>query len=221
MSQPHILVVDDDAGIRKLICKFLIENGYVVSLAANIKECKLLLEQFVFDVIIMDIVMPGESGIKFVQNNQATLNVPILMLSALGDVDDRVNGLESGAADYLAKPFEPKELLLRINNILKRTNKNDDSKLTFGAFELDLKSGNLTKRGIAIHLTSTEKKLLLFLVANNGKKVSREELVNVSPDVSLRSIDAQVARLRSKIEDDPKVPIYLQTIRGVGYVFWG
>ena len=221
MSQPHILVVDDDAGIRKLICKFLIENGYVVSLAANIKETKLLLEQFVFDLIIMDIMMPGESGIKFVQNNQASLNVPILMLSALGDVDDRVNGLESGAADYLAKPFEPKELLLRINNILKRSSKNDDAKLTFGAFELDLKSGNLTKRGIAIHLTSTEKKLLLFLVANNGKKVSREELVNVSPDASLRSIDAQVARLRTKIEDDPKAPIYLQTIRGVGYVFWG
>lgn len=221
MSQPHILVVDDDIGIRKLVRRFLIENGYVVSLAANIKEGKLLLEQFIFDLIILDIMMPGESGIKFAKNNQAKLPTPILMLSALGDVDDRVNGLESGAADYLAKPFEPKELLLRINNILKRNIKKDDSKLAFGAFELDLKSGNLSRRGISIHLTSTEKKLLLFLVANNGKKVSREELVNVSPDANLRSIDAQIARLRTKIEDDPKVPIYLQTIRGVGYVFWG
>jgi two-component system phosphate regulon response regulator OmpR len=220
MNQPHILVVDDDEGIRKLIRKFLIEHGYVISLAANVKECKLLLEQFVFDLIIMDIMMPGESGINFVKNNQQTLAIPVLMLSALGDVDDRVNGLESGAADYLAKPFEPKELLLRINNLLKRSDKNDNYRFVFGAFELDLKSGNLSKRGISIHLTSTEKKLLLFLVANNGKKVSREDLINVSPEANLRSIDAQIARLRVKIEEDPKVPIYLQTIRGIGYVFW-
>lgn len=220
MTAFHILVVDDDLGIRKLLKKFLEENGYIVSSASNVKECRFLITQFIFDLIIMDIMMPGETGIKFLKNTKHLLQTPVLLLSALGNVDDRINGLESGAEEYLAKPFEPKELLLRIQNILKRVQNNNSSKCSFGSFEFDLQSGNLNQGDEQIHLTNTEKKLLTYLIAHKGQTVNRESLKKIFDEVHSRSIDAQVARLRSKIEADSKNPIYLQSVRGIGYVFW-
>ncbi len=216
----HILVVDDDLRIRSLLSQYLIENGYAISTASNVKECELLLKEFRFDLIILDIMMPGESGIDFVKRKKSQLKTPVLMLSALGHVDDKVDGLESGAEDYLTKPFEPKELLLRIQKIIKRQTPILDN-IKFGEFVFDLANNTLSKGYETIHLTQTEKNLLKILGKNLGQIVSRDELQKQLSDINLRTIDAQIARLRAKIEIDSKSPKHLQTIRGEGYVLFG
>jgi two-component system phosphate regulon response regulator OmpR len=217
----HILVVDDDNRIRKLLQQFLQEQGYAVSTASNTRECELLLGEFVFDVVILDIMMPGETGIKFMKRAKDKIKSPVIMLSALGDVDDRINGLESGAMDYLAKPFEPKELSLRIQKILKFNSQSSKPlKCYFGDFELDLVSGNLSKNGSVVHLTTTEKQLLLRLAEHGGTIISRDKISELFPSINPRTMDAQVARLRTKIESNPKAPEFIQTIRGSGYVLW-
>lgn len=217
----HILVVDDDDGIRRLLQRFLCEQGYAVSVASDTRECAVLLKEFIFDIIILDIMMPNETGMKFMKRFKDEIKAPVVMLSALGDVDDRINGLESGAVDYLAKPFEPRELLLRIQKILKlNATVNKQIKCYFGDFELDLQSGNLSKNGIAVHLTTTEKQLLLYLAQHNGTIISREKICKIYPSINPRTMDAQVARLRTKVEKDPKMPEFIQTIRGSGYVLW-
>lgn len=217
----HILVVDDDDRIRSLLSKFLQESGYATSSARNTKEAEALLKEFVFDLVILDIMMPGETGVDFMKRVKNSLtNTPFLMLSALGHVDDRVDGLESGAEDYLTKPFEPKELLLRMNNIIKR-NSIDAKVIEFGDYKFDLNSNTLFKSEEHVNLTETEKNLLKILGSKLGQMISRDDMQKVMPDVNARTIDAQIARLRAKIEDDPKAPKYLQTVRGVGYVLFG
>lgn len=218
----HILVVDDDDRIRFLIAKFLKEHNYIVSTANDIKSCEEQLKEFIFDLIILDTIMPGESGIEFLKRKNGHFKTPIIMLTALGDVDDRINGLESGADDYLAKPFEPKELLLRIQKILKR---NDASKLhkqcVFGEYRFDIQSSNLKKNDEYIHLTTNESKILQILAQKPGEIISRDEILNCFLGVNIRTIDVIVARLRAKIEGTAKAPEYLQTIRNQGYVLWG
>lgn len=216
----HILIVDDDKGISSLLEKFLISNGYAISAAKDVPECEALLKEFEFDVIILDVMMPGESGIDFLKRAKGTLKTPVIMLSALGHVDDRVDGLKSGAEDYLPKPFEPMELLLRIQNIMKRSVKH--SRLcTFGEYEFNLETLNLSKNKSNIHITTTEKTLLKILCEKAGEMVSREDIQKVMPEISARTIDSQIARLRSKIEADPKSPEFLQTVRGAGYTVLG
>ncbi len=220
MMLGHILVVDDDVRIRTLLSQYLIDNRYAISTASNIKECEKLLKEFVFDLIILDIMMPGESGVEFIIRSREYLKIPVLMLSALGHVDDKVNALESGAEDYMTKPFEPKELLLRIQKILKRQTPTLNN-MKFGEFVFDLSNNSLSKDGKNIHLTQTEKKLLKILGKTMGQMVSREEMQKQLSDVNTRTVDAQIARLRAKIEADPKSPKHLQTIRGSGYVLFG
>lgn len=216
----HILIVDDDKGISALLEKYLISENYAVSTAFNIKECEALLKEFEFDVIILDIIMPGETGIEYLKRARNTLKTPVIMLSALGHVDDRVDGLKSGAEDYLPKPFEPIELLLRIQNVMKRSIKHA-KKCTFGEYDFSLETLNLTKNKSNVHITTTEKTLLKILCEKAGEMVSREDIQKIMPEVSARTIDSQIARLRSKIEADPKSPEFLQTVRGAGYTILG
>jgi two-component system phosphate regulon response regulator OmpR len=216
----HILIVDDDDRIRILLSKFLKESGYAISTASNSKEAGRLIQEFVFDLIVLDIMMPDETGIQFIKRVKDTINTPFLLLSALGHVDDKVDGLESGAEDYLTKPFEPKELLIRIGNIIKRNSK-EGKVVKFGEYEFDTKSNNLFMNGKKVNLTQTEKSLIKVLCLNLGQLVSRDEIQKAFPNVNIRTIDAQIARLRAKIEEDPKSPKYLQTVRGSGYALFG
>lgn len=222
MNLSHILVIDDDNEIRYLISEFLIQNGYFVNSAADIKEAELLLAEFKFDVIILDILMPGETGISFLERVKQHIVTPVIMLTALGDVDDRINGLESGAEDYLSKPFEPRELLLRIQKIINRTanhNKNADI-IIFGDFSFNMRNNTLKHHGQLLHLTTGESKLLKIFAENIGTIITRDKIVQNLNEVNTRTIDAQIARLRSKIEQNPKTPQYLQTIRNEGYILW-
>jgi len=215
----HILIVDDDDRIRTLLSRFLQESGYAISTANCTAQAEELLKTFTFDIIILDNMMPDESGIEFMQRSQGKLRTPIIMLSALGHVDDKVDGLESGAEDYLTKPFEPRELIMRIKKILSR-NESQSPQVAFGEFLFDMTSQNLSLNGEQIKLTQTEKKLLKILASNLGKIVKRDEILQNFTDIEPRTIDAQIARLRSKIEIDPKSPQFLQTIRGEGYVLY-
>jgi len=214
----HILVVDDDLRIRQLISQFLSENGYAVSTAGSIAECEILFTQFIFDVAVMDVMMPGETGIDFLKRRK--INLPIILLSALGKVDDRISGLECGAEDYLTKPFDPRELLLRLYNIMKRGNQSANKESSFGEFKLELASGKLTHKDKNIHLTTAEKTILLELAKSAGKIISRDTLCQILGGIETRTVDAHIARLRSKMEANPKSPEFLQTIRGEGYVLW-
>lgn len=219
----HILVVDDDDRIRFLIAKFLKENTYIVSTAKDIKECEERLKEFVFDIIVLDTIMPGESGLEFLKRSKDKLKTPVIMLTALGNVDDRINGLESGAEDYLAKPFEPKELLLRIQNILKRNEGNQAGKFcVFGEYTFNFENGNLSKNnGDYIHLTTNESKVLQMLAQKSGEIVTRDEIIECFAEINVRTVDVIIARIRTKIEGDNKTPQYLQTIRNQGYILWG
>lgn len=216
----HLLIVDDDTGIRTLLAKYLNESGYTISTANSVKECEALLKEFIFDLIILDVMMPNETGISFIQRAKSTLITPVIMLSALGNIDDRIDGLKSGADDYLAKPFEPEELLLRIQNLLKRTTQPIKNEYIFGDYVYQADTGNLSKSGEFIHLTQTEKNLLNEFTKNSGIIISRENILKDLSESNERTIDTQIARLRNKIESDPKRPIHLQTIRGSGYVLW-
>lgn len=219
MHQPHILVIDDDLRLRKLLKKYLSENGFIISIAADTKEAADLLELFAFDILIMDVMMPGKNGMDFTKELRDNgLMTPILMLTAMGDSDDRINGLENGADDYLSKPFEPRELVLRLNNILKRMdNSRHDEDVYFGNYKFNIQKGQLTKGDESIVLTTAEQELLKALAQKAGETVSREELGQLLETDNLRTIDVQITRLRRKIETDIKQPSCIQTVRGQGY----
>ena len=217
----HILVVDDDDGIRSLIKKFLNENNFLVTpanIAENAKEKILIVK---FDLIILDVMMPGKSGLDFIMENKSNIDTPIILLTAKGETEDRVSGLEIGADDYLPKPFEPKELVLRIKNILNKTKKNDLKRIiTFDNIKIDLNKLLIIKNDSEFKINNTEKIILEKMINNPGKTFSRESIGKLIDLDKERSIDVIITRLRKKIELDPKNPKYLQTLRGAGYVLW-
>ncbi len=219
-DQPHILVVDDDTRLRELLRRYLSENGFVVTAAKDAAEARQLLAGLQFDLIVLDVMMPGEDGFSLTESLRRTDTVPILLLTARGDVGDRIEGLEKGADDYLSKPFEPRELLLRISTILRRAGSGNSGRraLSFGACEFDPRSGELLRNDARVHLTEVETALLRSLAERAGAPVSREELIQEGGiDGNERTVDVQVTRLRRKIEPDPRAPRYLQTVRGAGY----
>jgi two-component system, OmpR family, phosphate regulon response regulator OmpR len=222
-AEPHLLVVDDDARLRDLLRRYLADNGFRVTAAADAAEARINLTSFAFDLIVLDVMMPGESGLHLTRDLRAggRPRVPILLLTAMAEPEERVNGLEHGADDYLAKPFEPRELVLRIRNILERRGVADDNAardIRFGAFRFDLARGELFRGGELVHLTAAEAGLLASLAARAGVPVSREDLAQSAQfSDNIRNVDVQMTRLRRKIEPDPRYPRYLQTVRGTGY----
>ena len=217
----HILIVDDDDRIRGLLKDYLKDNDYIVSTAENATQAKIKLEQIKFDIIILDVMMPGQSGYDLTKEIKKSLNIPIILLTAKSEVENRILGLELGADDYIGKPFEPKELLLRIKNIIKSKNKIDlNIKHFIGSAEIDLNKMLINLDGKPKRINPTEKKVLLEMLANPGKTFSREDMGRISGINQERSVDVMITRLRQKIEKDPKNPKYLQTIRGSGYVLW-
>jgi two-component system phosphate regulon response regulator OmpR len=220
-SQPHLLVIDDDQRLRELLRRYLAGEGFRVTLAADAEEARSKMDSMVFDLLVLDIMLPGASGLEMTQSLRESDGVPILLLSAKGEPDDRIAGLAAGADDYLAKPFEPRELVLRINAILRRARRLPDAPggvVGFGAFAFDLAREELTRDGAFVYLTEAETLLLAELARNAGTAVSREVLAQNSIAGNVRSVDVQMTRLRRKIEDDPRFPRYLQTVRGTGYV---
>ena len=217
----HILVVDDDDGIRSLVKKYLVENNYLVTTAKDAEDASKKIEIIKFDLIILDIMMPGKSGLDFIQDNYKRLETPIILLTAKGEAKERIKGLETGADDYLPKPFEPKELVLRIQNILNKTKKSDQKRIIeFENVKIDLNKQLIIKKNLEYKINNTEKLILEKMINNPGKTYSREDigtLINLDKE---RSIDVIITRLRKKIEIDPKNPKFLQTIRGTGYVLW-
>jgi two-component system phosphate regulon response regulator OmpR len=219
-DRPHILVVDDDRRIRELLKSYLAENGFRVTVAESAKTARQRMQGLAFDLMVLDIMMPGESGIALTQSLRGdAAAVPILMLSARSDTGDRIAGLAAGSDDYLAKPFEPRELLLRIRNLLRRAPSaaEAESDVRFGDFTFNLPRGELRRGGELIKLTSREKELLRLLARRPGLAVARNELAAPGAADSARSIDVQINRLRRKIESDPATPVYLQTVHGSGY----
>ncbi len=227
-SDPHLLIVDDDERIRGLLRKFLARNGYLVTCARDAAQARRLLAGLDFDLIVLDVMMPGEDGVSLTRDLRASRSTPILLLTARGETTDRIAGLEAGADDYLAKPFEPRELLLRIAAILRRAPQPVASApkfLTLGPLRYDREKGELTRGDTPVRLTSTESQIMRVLVAREGEVVSRAELItelgrdraDADPSAD-RAIDVQVTRLRRKIEPDPREPRYLQTVRGAGYM---
>lgn len=224
---PHILVIDDDQRIRDLLKRFLQRNGYLVSLARDAGHASRLLESLAFDMLVVDVMMPGEDGFTFTRRVRAEIDVPVLLLTARGETGDRITGLEAGADDYLAKPFEPRELLLRVGAILRRTvpetTPTEPPKvIALGQTRYDILRGELTRGESAVRLTSTEQALMRVFSRQPNEPVSRlrlaEELGGANGDVQERAVDVQITRLRRKIEADPKNPRYLQTVRGAGYM---
>lgn len=219
----HILVVDDDRRLRSLLQRYLQENGFAVSVAQDAENARLFLQQYLFDLLIVDVMMPNETGIEFLQKLRLENDVPAIVLTAMGETEDRILGLEAGADDYLPKPFEPKELVLRINSILRRVPKVDKSGLkvlSFGdyIFDLDKKECRHKVDGL-VHMTPVETSILSILGQKSGQIFSREKLAEMlGAGQSPRSIDVQMTRLRKKIEKDSKNPRYLQTVRGKGYM---
>ena len=217
----HILVVDDDDRIRDLLKDYLSNNDYIVSTAENAEQAKIKLKYLKFDIIILDVMMPGQNGYELTQDIKKKNKVPIILLTAKGEVENRIKGLELGAEDYIGKPFEPKELLLRIKNIIKSSNKiNLNSKYSVGNAEIDLNKMSINLENKSRKINSSEKKILIEMLSNPGKTYSRVEIGIVSGISQERSIDVMITRLRQKLEIDPKNPKYLQTIRGSGYVLW-
>jgi two-component system, OmpR family, phosphate regulon response regulator OmpR len=226
--EPHLLVVDDDARLRELLRRYLSDNGFRVTVAADGREARANLASFAFDLIVLDVMMPGENGLDLTRDlrgedgarNGGTVRIPVLLLTAMAEPEDRINGLEHGAADFLAKPFEPRELVLRIRNIIERRGVSDDAarSVRFGAFRFDLARAELFRGGEIVRLTSAEAGLLSSLAARPGEAVSREDLAQSAPlRGNIRNVDVQMTRLRRKIEPDPRYPRYLQTVRGTGY----
>ncbi len=217
----HILVVDDDDRIRELVKEYLDDNGFIVSTGNSAEEAKIRLQYFKFDLIVLDVMMPGQSGFELTQEIKKKSNVPIILLTAKGEVENRIHGLELGADDYLGKPFEPKELLLRIKNIIKKSKKIDLNKINqIGEAKVDLNKMSIQLKNKISKINNSEKKVLLEMLANPGKTYSRTEIGEISNISQERSIDVMITRLRQKIELNPKNPKYLQTIRGSGYVLW-
>ena len=219
--QSHILVVDDDEGIRSLVKKYLNEKKYLVTTADNAESALEKTKIFYFDLIILDIMMPGKSGLEFIKENQKKLDTPVILLTAKGEADERVEGLEVGADDYLPKPFEPRELILRIQNIITKTKKNDQKRIIeFAKIKIDLNKQIISKNNNEYKINNTEKTILEKMINNPGKTFSREDIGLLIDLDKERSIDVIITRLRKKIEIDPKNPRFLQTIRGAGYVLW-
>ena len=217
----HVLVVDDDDGIRSLVKKYLNENRFLVTTANSAEDALEKTKAIKFDLIILDIMMPGKNGLEFIQESRDKLNTPIILLTAKGEADERIEGLEVGADDYLPKPFEPKELVLRINNILSKTKKIDLIRvIEFENIKIDLNKLLILKDDNQFKINNTEKKILEKMINNPGKTFSREDIGKLIELEKERSIDVIITRLRKKIEIDPKNPKYLQTIRGAGYVLW-
>ncbi|HEY5346544.1 MAG TPA: response regulator [Rhizomicrobium sp.] len=228
MNQPqsapedtHLLVVDDDARLRALLQRYLSSNGFRVSVAADAANARALMKSIAFDLLILDVMMPGESGLELTKSVRSHSRVPILMLTARGEAQDRIAGLELGADDYLPKPFEPRELLLRVSALLRRAAPpvlSAAGEVTMGECSFDTARAALKRGGKPVHLTSSEASLLQLFASNAGRSFSRSDLCTRLGVALERSIDVQVTRLRRKIEQDPKMPLYLQTVRGVGYV---
>jgi two-component system, OmpR family, phosphate regulon response regulator OmpR len=220
-GEPHLLVVDDDERLRTLLQRYLSSNGYRVSAAPGAAEARALMKSMEFDLLILDVMMPGESGLELTQSVRRESAVPILMLTARGDPADRIAGLELGADDYLPKPFEPRELLLRVNSLLRRSAPAEGptaGPVRMGEALFDPSTSRLTRTGKPIKLTGAEAALLQLFATHAGRPFSRGELCKRLNVALERSIDVQVTRLRRKIEEDPKLPLYLQTVRGVGYM---
>lgn len=219
---PHVLIVDDDDRIRALVSRFLHENGFVISTAADVQQAEEALNRLSFDVLVVDIMMPGESGLEFTRRLRRVSDVPVLLLTALGEAQDRIAGLETGADDYLAKPFEPRELVLRLQAILRRRPGRQQAEprpFRIGRWRYDPAHKELHDGSMIVRLTAVEHNLLCALASRNGTVISREELAEMCGlEAGERTIDVQVTRLRPKIEDDPKMPRYLQTVRGKGYL---
>ena len=220
-NNTHILIVDDDDRIRSLLKDYLSSKNYIVSSAENADEAKKKIEYLKYDIIILDVMMPGQDGYELTKEIKKKLKVPIILLTAKGEVENRIKGLELGADDYVGKPFEPKELLLRIKNIIKNNN-NIDLKIIhyIGNAQVDLNKMTLKLNNKEKKINISEKKVLVEMLSNPGKTFSREEIGKISGISQERSIDVMVTRLRQKIEINPRNPKYLQTIRGSGYVLW-
>ena len=217
----HILVVDDDDGIRNLVKQYLNENNFLVTTAISAEDAVQKINLIKFDLIVLDIMMPGKNCLEFTIENKQKINTPIILLTAKGEASERVEGLEVGADDYLSKPFEPKELILRIKNILNKTkSKNIKRVIDFGNITIDLNKHLIFKNDKEFKINNTEKTILEEMVNSPGKTFSREEIGKIINLDKERSIDVIITRLRKKIEIDPKNPKYLQTLRGEGYVLW-
>jgi two-component system phosphate regulon response regulator OmpR len=218
----HILVIDDDQRLRLLLKQFLEKNGFRVSDAEDTDQAKKIMKSLIFDLLVIDIMMPGQNGLEFLKEVRLKNNVPALMLSAMSALEDRLDGLEFGADDYMTKPFEPRELLLRIQNILKRFTPNisrNNENTRFGPFLFNQNSLNLYKDGISVHLTTSEQKLLNCFALSPNKALSRDDINNLlGGNMEIRSIDVAIVRIRRKLEQDQRYPIYLQTVRGVGWM---
>lgn len=218
---PHVLVVDDDRRLRELLRAYLTDNGFIVTTASDAAEARARLAGLTFDLIVLDVMMPGENGLDLTESLRETNPVPILLLTAMGEADDRIAGLERGADDYLAKPFEPRELLLRIASILRRAGPPPapPAVARFGDYAFDVGRGELSRDGQPVRLTSGEAALLGVFASNPGVTLTRERLSRESRlGGAERTVDVHIARLRSKLEPDPKAPRYLQTVWGRGYV---
>lgn len=223
MSKKRILVIDDDTRLRNLLGKFLQESNFEVQLAGDAAQARELLRDQDFDLLIVDVMMRGETGFEFTRHFRQKNDTPIIILTARGDVDDRIEGLQSGAQDYLSKPFEPKELLLRIQNIIRSSGSEYSIEKSaeiykFGDFNFNFDKKSLQKNTQFIHLTDSEKNILDILCRNSNSHLTREELARECGDLDPRSIDVQITRLRKKVEDNPKQPRYIQTIRNQGYI---
>jgi len=220
-TESHLLVVDDDARLRDLLRRYLTDQGFRVTTAGDAAEARRKLDSIAFDLLVLDVMMPGEDGFALTTSLRASSRIPILLLTARAEIADRIGGLERGADDYLTKPFEPRELVLRIRNILQRAASEAERKavLRLGEYQLDLRRGELRRGEEPVRLTSAEQSLLVALASRPGEAVSREALAEATQlGGNLRAVDVQMTRLRRKIERDPRFPRYLQTVRGTGYV---
>lgn len=216
----HLLVVDDDTRIRDLLHRYLMEQGFRVTVAGDAAEARRKLEGIEFDLIILDVMMPGETGISLTQSMREKRAIPIILLTARAEAESRIAGLEAGADDYLPKPFDPRELVLRINNILRRNANSEVSKIDqimFGPFTFSIARKELRRAAETIRLTDREQEIMLLFALRAGDTIPRHELIGDDAEVGERTIDVQINRLRRKIEDDPANPVYLQTVRGIGY----
>ncbi len=220
VEPPHVLIVDDDTGIRSALQRYLGRNGYRVTVASDAEEARARLKGLAFDIIVLDIMMPGEDGLELTESLRKTLDVPILLLTAKGDPEDRIAGLEVGADDYLAKPFEPKELLLRIQTIIRRTRPEEKAgkEVHMGDCVYNLHRQELSRESRPLRLTTAELTLLDLFARHPGRVFSRLDLCENTGAGLERTVDVQITRLRRKIEVDPRAPLYLQTVRGKGYV---
>jgi two-component system, OmpR family, phosphate regulon response regulator OmpR len=220
-NAPHILVVDDDSRIRDLLARYLYDHGFRVTTAIDAETARATMRSLAFDLLILDVMMPKESGIDFAKALRAESQVPILMLTARAEPEHRIEGLETGVDDYLAKPFDPRELLLRVGNVLKRGNKMPATgEIRMGDFIFHVSRGELQRDGETIRLTERERELLRYFAQRPGTPVSRHELAKGADSGGERAVDVQINRLRRKIENDPANPVYLQTVRGKGYILY-